>query len=65
MNIFTPINIYKMKIITIVLLVLSVILMSMGGLSDLLGRSLLLSKEHYWNDGMYVVLVALLFQLSN
>lgn len=35
----------------------------MGGISDYTGKKYLISKEHYWNDGMYLAILAILFQL--
>ena len=38
-------------------------LTAIGGTADLLGRPLLLSKQHAWNDGIFLLLVAIFFLL--
>ncbi len=52
-----------MKQLTIILVVISIIAIMMGGLSDLTGKRYLISKEHYWNDGMYLLLLAIFVEL--
>ena len=33
---------------------------SLGGLQDMLGLRLVVSREHGWNDGMFLMLAAIL-----
>jgi hypothetical protein len=48
-----------MKTLTIILLLLSFLAMSLGGLSDYTGEKYIISKEHYWNDGYYLLILAI------
>ncbi len=36
----------------------------LGGLQDMLGVRLPMSKEHGWNDGMFLMLVAIFVQIT-
>jgi hypothetical protein len=36
----------------------------LGGLQDMLGIQLPMSKEHGWNDGIFLILVAILVALT-
>jgi hypothetical protein len=36
----------------------------LGGLQDMLGVQLPMSKEHGWNDGIFLILVAILVALT-
>lgn len=36
------------------------IVTGLGGLQDMLGIQLILSKEHGWNDGIFLMLTAIL-----
>lgn len=46
--------------LAILLLVLSLFLTGVGGLADMLGVSRFgISKEHAWNDGIYLILVSI------
>jgi hypothetical protein len=43
-----------------VLLMVSVTLVALGGLSDMTGyRFFGISRDHYWNDGMYLAVLAI------
>lgn len=46
-----------MKQITAILLILSLIGMALGGLSDSTGKRYIISKEHYWNGGLLVLAI--------
>lgn len=52
-----------MKQITIVVLILSLIAMAMGGWSDFNKKKYIISKEHYWSDGTYLLLLAIFLEL--
>lgn len=36
----------------------------LGGLQDMMGVRLPMSKEHGWNDGMFLMLVAIFVQIT-
>ncbi len=36
----------------------------LGGLQDILGIKLPMSKEHGWNDGVFLMLVAIFVQIT-
>ena len=48
-----------MKILILSLLALSVLMTLMGGLSDITGYRFIASKEHYWRDGLYLVVLSI------
>ncbi len=56
---------YKNLFFTIAILciVVALIATGMGGWSDMLGRPFVISKEHAWNDGIFMVLLAIFFLL--
>ena len=45
------------------LIILSVVMATLGGLSDLSGQRLIVSKEHYWNDASYLLLLAIVLKV--
>jgi hypothetical protein len=52
---------YKNLFFTIAILsfIVALILTGVGGLSDMLDRPLYFSKQHAWNDGIMMMLVAI------
>ena len=42
---------------------IALLLTGLGGWADLLGRSFYVSKEHAWNDGIVMMLVAIFLLL--
>lgn len=42
------------------LVTMAILATGLGGLQDLLGIQLPLSKEHGWNDGLFLMLAAIL-----
>ena len=51
------------RLITWILLVAAFLSASVGGFSDLLGRPLLITKQHAWMDASFLVLVAILLNV--
>ena len=49
--------------ISVLLLVVAVVMTGMGGLLDILGLRLTMSREHYWNDATFLVLFVIALQL--
>ncbi len=49
--------------VAILCIVVALIATGMGGWSDMLGRSFYISKQHAWNDGIFMVLLAIFFLL--
>jgi len=49
---------------TTILIILSILLVSMGGIKDIFKKDLIRingyspSREHYWSDGLYLLLLA-------
>ena len=43
-----------------VLVVMAFLATGLGGLQDMLGLRLPVSREHGWNDGIFLILVAIL-----
>lgn len=41
------------------LILISIVLMALGGWSDYTGQKLWVSRDHYWNDALYLVLLAI------
>jgi MFS-type transporter involved in bile tolerance (Atg22 family) len=54
-----------MKQITINLFIIAIILVSLGGISDITGKKFFLSKEHFWIDSIFILVSALLLQISD
>jgi hypothetical protein len=55
-----------MKKITQILLFIAIIMVWLGGITDWINRRVFyLSKEHFWFDGLFILLIAFLFQISN
>lgn len=52
-----------MKKITIIVLILSLIAVAIGGMSDWTGNRYIISKEHYWSDGLYLLVLAIFLEL--
>lgn len=49
--------------IAIFALLLALVLTGVGGWSDLLGRPIVVSKQHAWNDGIFLMLVGIFLLL--
>lgn len=45
------------------LIILSVVMASLGGLADITGKTFIVSKEHYWHDASYLLLLALVIKV--
>ena len=43
-----------------VLILLAIILTALCGLSDMTGKKFFLSKQHLWNDGLFLLILATL-----
>ena len=48
---------------TWILLIAAFISASLGGFSDMLGRPLVITKQHAWMDASFLVLVAILLNV--
>lgn len=53
-----------MKTITLILLVIAIILTGLGGIADYTKREFIISKQHLWNDGKFLLIAAILFEIS-
>lgn len=52
-----------MKTITLVLLILSIVAMLLGGLSDVTNRRYALTNAYYWNLGLYLLILAIFAEM--
>jgi len=52
------------KYILIFLVVAAFLATGLGGLQDMLGIRLAVTKEHGWNDGIFLMLTAILVALA-
>jgi hypothetical protein len=48
-----------LKLAAIVLLVAAVLMTGLGGLIDILQHDFSITREHSWNDGMFLVVLAI------
>jgi hypothetical protein len=48
-----------MDIFYLALILVSLVMGFMGGLSDITGKRFLASKEHYWRDSMYILILVI------
>ena len=53
----------QLQFLAIVAFGLALVLTAVGGWSDLIGRNIQISKQHAWNDGMFMILVAIFLLL--
>ena len=51
------------RTLTWILLLAAFVSASLGGFSDMLGRPLLITKQHAWMDASFLVLVAILLNV--
>lgn len=51
------------RILTLFLILVATIMSGIGGLSDMLGTPLYVSKEHAWRDASFVLLLAILINI--
>lgn len=56
---------YKQTYITLALIsfILSLALTALGGWADILGTPFTISKQHAWNDGIFMMLIAIFLLL--
>lgn len=51
------------KALLIFLVVMAFLITGLGGLQDIFGIHLIVSREHSWNDGIFLMLTAILVAL--
>ena len=51
------------KYLLIFLVVMAFVATGLGGLQDMLGIQLIVTKQHGWNDGIFLMLTAILVAL--
>ena len=57
-----------MKKLTIILIIVAIVLMTIGGIIDVMGNNFLkyknynISKEHMWFDGIFTLLLAIIVE---
>lgn len=52
------------KWLLIFLVVAAFLATGLGGLQDMLGIKLVVTKEHVWNDGIFLILTAILVAIT-
>jgi hypothetical protein len=52
------------KYLLIFLVVMAFLATGLGGLQDMLGVQLVVTKEHGWNDGIFLMLTAILVAIT-
>ena len=53
----------ELTLIAITTFVLALLFTGLGGFSDMLGNNFIISKQHAWNDGIFLILVAIFLLL--
>lgn len=51
------------KVLLLFLVITAFFVTGLGGLQDMLGIRLIVSREHGWNDGIFLMLTAILVAL--
>lgn len=51
----------QLQFLAIISFVAALILTALGGWSNMLGRPFILTERHAWNDGLFLMLVAIFF----
>jgi hypothetical protein len=49
--------------ITLILIIIAILLQALGGMFDLLGNPLYMTKEHAWMDASFIILLATLLNV--
>jgi hypothetical protein len=49
----------ELTLLAILVFVLALLFTGLGGFSDMLGTNFVVSKEHAWNDGIFLILAAI------
>lgn len=53
----------NLRYAAILAFVLALILTGIGGWSNMLGKALVLTEQHAWNDGLFMMMVAIFLLL--
>lgn len=49
----------KCEILYNILIIMSLVMSIIGGLSDFTGKRYIISKDHYWRDSIYLLVLAI------
>jgi hypothetical protein len=49
----------ELTLLSVLAFAIALALTALGGWSDMLGRPFIVSKQHAWNDGMFMMLIAI------
>lgn len=49
----------ELTLLAILAFLLALVATGLGGWSDMLGMNFVVSKQHAWNDGIFMILVAI------
>jgi hypothetical protein len=65
MKYYVHLEMYKAQLRYAALLafVIALILTGIGGWSNMIGRALVITEQHAWNDGMFMIMVAIFLLL--
>jgi len=53
----------QLRYASLVAFALALILTSIGGWSNMIGRALVITEQHAWNDGLFMMMVAIFLLL--
>ena len=53
----------QLRLLAVIAFVLALISTGVGGWADMMGKPFLISKEHGWNDGIFMMLGAIFLLL--
>ncbi len=53
----------NLRYAAIVAFVLALVLTGIGGWSNMLGKALVITEQHAWNDGLFMMMVAIFLLL--
>ena len=53
----------QLRYAAILAFVIALILTGVGGWSNMLGRALVITEQHAWNDGLFMMMVAIFLLL--
>ena len=53
----------QLRYVSIAAFLLALILTGIGGWSNMIGRALVITEQHLWNDGLFMIMVAIFLLL--
>ena len=53
----------ELRYVALVAFFLAIVLTGIGGWSNMLGKALVITEQHAWNDGLFLMMVAIFLLL--